>query len=429
MEANLGSVSCEQFYLPAKAALGKMLKSIWIAGWCIIACTASAPGVPTFYKNVLPILQANCQTCHRPGELAPMSFLTYQSTRPWGAAIKEAVLLKKMPPWNADPAYGHFANDRTLAKRDIDTLVAWVSAGAPAGDAKDAPKPVQFVEGWNIGKPDVILSMAKDFEVPASGTLPYQYFDIPTGFTEDKWVQAFEIRPSNRTIVHHIFAFVHEPNWRRGTGDDGFGEYLPLFAPGNIPRMLAPGQARLIKAGSTITFQIHYTPNGKPARDRTCIGLVFSKTHPKERVFSVQVMNRGFRIPPGNANYPVEASLTLQGSARIVALSPHMHFRGKSFQFRLVRPGESKVLLNVPRFDFGWQLEYVLAEPLPVTAGMRIECSAHFDNSRNNPLNPDSTKEVRWGELTSDEMMAGFAEVAIPAEANPSNLTRQTRTK
>jgi len=409
----------------------------------ILLAPVCLSAAPTFYKDVLPVLQNNCQSCHRAGEAAPMPLMTYQDARPWAKAIKQAVLTKKMPPWFADPEFGHFSNDRTLAAADVDTLAKWVDGGAPAGNAKDAPKPVEFTEGWNIGKPDVILEMPAEYQVPANGTIEYQHFIVPTGFTEDKWVQVVELRPGNRAVVHHAAVFVRPPEsrWLRQVkageaasgkqAEAGLGlaeELLDFHVPGSVPHRLPPGQAKLIKAGSDLVFQMHYTANGKPATDRTRIGIVFAKQPPRERIFTLQIANRGFVIPPGDADYAVDAKLTVQDNARIVALNPHMHLRGKSFEFRVAAPGsDPKVLLRVPRYDFSWQLQYYLSEPLQLAAGARIECTAHYDNSPNNKFNPDATKEVRWGDQSWEEMMVGTADVAIDAAMNPMDLYRPKR--
>jgi hypothetical protein len=374
-----------------------------------------------------------------------MSFLTYQDTRPWAKAIRQAVITKKMPPWLADPSYGHFANDRGLAKADLDTLIAWADAGAPGGNPKDAPKPIEFTEGWNIGKPDVILEMPSEYQVPASGTVEYQHIIVPTGFTEDKWIQVVELRPGNRSVVHHSAVFVRPPDskWLRQAklGEPASGkqaqvgqglaeELLDFHVPGSVPHALPAGQAKLIPAGSDLVFQMHYTTSGKPATDRTRLGIIFSKEPPRERIFTLQIANRGFAIPPGESNYPVEAKVVVQDNARIVALNPHMHLRGKSFEFRVVPPnGEPQVLLSVPRYDFAWQLQYYLAEQLSLSPGTRIECYARFDNSPNNPANPDPTKEVRWGDQSWEEMMVGTVDVAIDAKMNPMDLYRPKRAK
>ena len=438
------------------------LLSLFVGSVAVVSA-ATAPPQVTFYKDVLPVLQKNCQTCHRPGEAAPMAFLSYDGTRPWAKAIKAAVLTKKMPPWDADPHYGTFSNDRSLSQADIDTLVSWTDANAPAGNAKDAPKPINWVEGWRIEKPDVVFSMPKAFDVPASGTIDYQYVVIPTGFTEDKYVQMAEARPGARQAVHHIIAFIREPGspWlkdaqpgvpfvprerqreaqaqqqqngqqRRGGGDQslgGFGgDMLAGYAPGTMPDILRPGQAKLVKAGSDIVLQLHYTANGKTAEDISKVGLVFAKDKPTERVLSLAVSNPGFAIPPGDSNYRVDAKLTLQDDSTLLNFLPHMHFRGKDFDYRITYPsGEKETLLSVPHYDFNWQLTYELAKPKLLPKGSVIECTAHFDNSPNNKYNPDPTKEVHWGEQTWEEMMIGFFDVAVPFDKTAMDLMRPKR--
>ncbi len=422
------------------------LSLLCILGSVTLVSAETVSGLVTFYKNVLPILQKNCQTCHRPGELAPASFLSYEGTRPWAKSIKSAVLTKKMPPWFADAHYGQFANDRSLGESDIQTLVAWVDAGAPAGDPKEAPKPLEWVEGWSIGKPDAVISMPVEYRVPASGTVDYQYIVIPTGFTEDKYVQLAEARPGNPKLVHHIIAFVREPGnpWLKDakpgvpyvphdrelspedrkkqqdaeaklTGIPFPGDYLVDYAPGTIPQRMKPGQAKLIKAGSDLVLQMHYTANGTAGTDLSKIGLVFSKTPPTERVLTVNTANMTFSIPPGSPDTEVDSKMTLQQDAALVNLFPHMHFRGSSFEYRATYPsGEKEVLLRVPNYDFNWQLTYDLAREKKLPKGTVIECEAHFDNSPNNRFNPDPSKEVHYGEQTWEEMMIGFFDVAVP---------------
>jgi hypothetical protein len=395
-----------------------------------------AAGDPTFYKDVLPILQERCQECHRAGEIGKMPLMTYQQTRPWAAAIKESVLLKKMPPWFADPHYGKFANDRSLTKEQIDTLTAWAEHGAKEGNAKDAPKPRQWEEGWNIPKPDLVLQIAKPFAIPASGTVDYHYVVLPTKFTEDKWVRMSETRPTDRSVVHHMVIFVRDPEskWLRGEAEPGVpflppkaqgrndigggnNEILTVYTPGMVPDVLAPNQARLIKAGSDLVLQIHYTTNGKATTDQTKIGLVFSKEPPTERVMSVPMSNARFVIPPGDPNYEVVGRGRPVNAARIVSFFPHMHLRGKDFEYRMVLPnGETQTLLRVPKYDFNWQLAYKPAEDIAVPAGSRFEYTAHFDNSPNNPNNPDPKAEVRFGEQSWEEMAVAFMDLAVDAK-------------
>ena len=417
---------------------------------------ASAATTPTFYKDVLPVLQKDCQTCHRPGEAAPMSLLTYDQARPWAKSIKQAVVTKKMPPWFADEHYGKFSNDRSLPQADIDTLVNWVDAGSPAGKAADAPKPIDWVEGWRIGKPDVVLSMPVAFSVPASGTIDYQYIVVPTGFTEDKYVQMAEARPGNPAVVHHILTFIREPGnpWLRnlkpgvpfdareaekeaaenasrnpraqqGRGQQAisFGDNVAGYAPGTMPDILKPGEAKLIPAGSDIIFQVHYTANGTAGTDISKLGLVFAKGPVEKRVLSLAVTTANFAIPPGDPNYEVKARMTLQQDATLINMLPHMHFRGKDFTYRVTYPsGESETLLEVPHYDFNWQLTYELAKPKVLPKGTVIDCVAHYDNSPNNRFNPDPTKEVHYGEQTWEEMMFGFFDVSVPMNVSAMDL-------
>ncbi len=404
---------------------------------------------PTYTKDVAPIVQKNCQTCHRAGEAAPFPLLTYEEARPWASSIKLVVQQKIMPPWFADPAYGHFSNDRALTAKEISTLVAWANAGAPEGDPKDAPPPVNFVEGWGIPKPDKIFELPRAFAVPASGMVEYQYVIFPTGFTEDKWVQMAEARPTERSVVHHIIAYVREPgsNYFKDQKTGVFFEapppqadektdrsalpsdFLVGYAPGQPAEILSPGQAKLIKAGSDIVLEVHYTPTGKATTDRTRVGIVFAKEPPKERVLTLSASNGTFKIPPGDPNHRVDASFEVLRDVKLSSLHPHMHMRGKDFGYRLVFPnGETRTILRVPAYNWRWQLWYNLAEPIALPKGTKIECTAHFDNSPNNPENPDATKTVIWGQQNWDEMMVGFFNLVFDAKVPRQALLPQEET-
>ncbi len=418
-----------------------------VMGSCLVASAATtSTSSVTYSKDIAPILQEHCQGCHRPGEAAPMSLLSYKEARPWAKSIKEAVLLKKMPPWFADPHYGHFRNDRSLAQKDIDALVAWADLGAPEGNPKDAPKPRQFVDGWNIGTPDLVLEMPAAFNVPASGTVDYQYVILPYKFTEDRWVQMAETRPGNRALVHHVIAFIRDAksNWNRDKepgvvfvpdkhkeGEGGIsGDMLAGFAPGMPPIVLEPGQGRLVKAGSDVVFQLHYTANGKEGTDKTRVGIVFCKEPPKERVMTMGATNNKFVIPAGDANYEVHSEIEIQHEVKMSALLPHMHLRGKDFEYKLVFPtGETQTILSVPHYDFGWQLWYEPVNDIVLPKGTKVSCTAHFDNSPNNPNNPDAKKEVRWGDQSWEEMMIGFFSVAFPADMDPKVLYPERKPK
>src|SRR5713226_1736930 len=297
--------------------VGKFMKYLCILLAGTLCCAGYALGQepnnppPTFTKDVAPILQKHCQTCHRPGEAAPFSMLTYEDTLPWAAVMKMVVTRKIMPPWFADPRYGHFANERSLSAGEIRTLVAWVNGGARKGATEDMPPPVKdFVQGWGIPTPDVVFQLPKPFSVPATGVIDYQYVIVPTGFTEDKWVQALEVRPTDRAVVHHIIAYLREP------GSDYFkdqkpgvfftappktdgktdtsalpSDFLVGYAPGQPAEILRAGEGKLIKAGSDIVFEVHYTPNGKPTTDQTKLGLVLSKSVPKDRILTLSASN------------------------------------------------------------------------------------------------------------------------------------------
>lgn len=412
---------------------------------CLSLVASAATGPVTFSKDVAPILQKNCQGCHRPGEAAPMSLESYQQARPWAKAIKQAVIARKMPPWFADPQFGHFRNDRSLAQKDIDTLVAWVDAGAPEGDPKDLPKPAEFVDGWNIGRPDIVYEMPEPFQVPTSGTIEYQYVILPYQFPEDRWVQMAEVRPGNRAVVHHVIAYIRDSSskWMRdkkageifvpeadakGERPSLNGDLLAGFAPGLPPSVLEPGQGRLIKAGSDIVLQLHYTANGKAGEDRTKVGVVFTKQPPQQRVMTLAAANNKFTIPPGDSNYKVDADFELGHDAKLSALLPHMHLRGKDFEYRLIYPtGEKETILRVPHYDFGWQLWYHPVSDIQLPKGTKIAVTAHYDNSPNNKNNPDPTKAVKWGDQSWEEMMIGFFDVTFPADLDPKQLFPQRK--
>ncbi|MEP7366601.1 MAG: cytochrome c [Acidobacteriota bacterium] len=392
----------------------------------------------TFYKDALPIIQKNCQGCHRPGEAAPMAFMTYEGTRPWAKAMKQAVLQKKMPPWFADPHVGKFTNDRSLSEADSQKLVAWVDAGAPAGNAKDAPAPIAYTEGWTIGKPDKVIEFPEPIPVAATGTIEYTYIIVPTGLTEDKWIQRAEARPDKRSQVHHIIAFVRQPEnkWFRDYpigkpfipkkgGSNGTGEFLTGFAPGSPAESLRPGQAKLIKAGADIVFQMHYTANGTAAEDLSKIGIVYSTEPVKQRVLTLAAQDNKFVIPAGAPNHRVDGAITLHKDTELISLLPHMHLRGKAMEISALYPtGEREKLLWVPAYDFNWQLWYQMPEGKILPAGTKIEATGYFDNSANNKANPDATQEVKYGDQSWEEMMFGFFDVAIDANINPVDVIR-----
>ena len=320
-----------------------------------------------------------------------------------------------MPPWHADPAHGKFKNDRRLTPQEKETIIGWVDGGMKEGNPKDLPPPPKFTDGWNIGTPDVILT-AREYEVPAEGTINYQYFIVPTNFKEDKWVRAAEVRPGNRNVVHHVIVMVAEPGemLRKGAlARDGI-QGLVGFAPGQAAVSLPDGEAKLVKAGSVLVFQMHYTTNGTAQKDRTSIGLLFAKKPVRKVMMGGAAMNRSFVIPAGEGNYQVVSRYLFRQDAHITDLMPHMHVRGNDFEYKLIYPdGTSKIILSVPKWDFNWQTRYELAEPVAAPKGSRLECVAHFDNSTKNKWNPDPTKDIRWGQQTWDEMMIGFVSFTL----------------
>ncbi len=364
-----------------------------------------------------------------------MPLVTYRQTRPWASAIRQATQQRVMPPWFADPCCGHFANDPSLTPEQIETIAAWVRAGAPEGDAKDSPPAVHWLKGWNIDAPDAVFTMPRAKPIPATGEIGYQYIIVPTGFKEDRWVSMSEMRPGHRSVVHHAVAYIREPGskWLRGapvgvpfTSDDmttpelqrdatwTTSDLLLVYAPGSSPDRWPEGFAKLLPAGSDIVFQIHYTTNGHATSDRTSIGLVFAKEPPRKRVLTLQLTNDRFVIPPGVPNQWVEVHGSFPNDALLLSFFPHMHLRGKSFEYNILKPDRGvTTLLRVPHYDFYWQLSYRLAEPMPLKAGTVLQAVATFDNSRNNPHNPDPTAAVTWGGQTSSEMLVGFFDVAV----------------
>ena len=430
----------------------------------------------TFNKDIAPIFFKNCTECHRPGEAAPMSLLSYKEARPWAKSIKEKVVSKQMPPWHADPHVGKFSNDRRLSQAEISAIAAWVDGGAVEGNPKDLPPAPKFTQGWVIGKPDLVLSMSEEFTLEASGPDEYQYFEIPTNFKEDKYVQMAEARPGNRAIVHHIIAFVQPPSkegsqqahkmskeeiekmraqWEKdsifrkegflmrmkpdvpvyddgcqlasgGSGEkrDGTGagdrnlDLLVGFAPGMNPGVMEPGQVKRIPAGSKLVLQMHYSKaTGKVEKDRSQIGLIFAKTPPDKHVYTRPVSNNYFSIPPGAEHHKVTACWTTKDDIHLITLMPHMHLRGAAQKIEAFYPdGRSEVLLDVPNYSFSWQTVYYLNEPKAIPKGTRFVVTSFFDNSEKNKYNPDPKATVRFGEPTYDDMMIGWLSFTLDSE-------------
>jgi hypothetical protein len=418
------------------------MPKVFLAG-LIAAMTAAAATPVTFNKDVLPVLQKNCQQCHRPGEMAPMSLLTYTDARPWAKAMKQAVATKKMPPWFAEK--GHFANDRSLSQAEIDTIVAWADGGAVEGNAKDKPAPISFPDGWNL-KPDMIVEMPKEFHVPAKGTINYQNIKVKVNFPEDMWVVAAEMRAGNPKVVHHGRVIVLPPGaaWMSKAaygeayeeGSEGMGgakegtDLLGKYNPGlGAQSFDVDGSAKFIPKGSDLVFNLHYTSVGTPETDRTKVGLVFAKHPPATRYWMSPGTPAAFNlvIPAGDKNAEVVSEVTVGvDGAKLVYIQPHMHLRGKDYELRVTYPtGESETVFK-GEWNFDWQIGYQLAKPLPIPKGTKILAIAHYDNSPNNKFNPDPSKTILWGDQNWDEMQSGFLGLVFDAKTDVSKVFIQS---
>jgi peroxiredoxin/mono/diheme cytochrome c family protein len=395
------------------------------ASGCVISRVAKpkATGKITYAQQVSRILQKNCQECHRPGQIGPMSLLTFEDAVAWSDTMREVVGDGRMPPWHADPRYGQFSNDRRLSKEDRETLLSWLDHGTPRGDDKDLPPARRFSADWTIGKPDLIVKMPRAYAVPAKtpkGGIPYQYFTVDPGFKEDRWIQRAEARPGAAAVVHHIVLFIVP----RGEllNPDAPGAVLCGTAPGDMPLDLPVGLAKKVPAGARLIFQMHYTPNGKAYRDQSSVGLIFAKEPPRHRLLTKPIYNPSFltrfdKIPAGADNYKIEAEHVFTEDSHLLHFMPHMHLRGKDFLYEAIYPdGKKETLLYVPRYDFGWQSVYRLAKPLAMPKGSKLHCLAHFDNSAKNPNNPDPKQTIYWGDQTWEEMMIGWIDYYLDGE-------------
>jgi hypothetical protein len=422
---------------------GLIVLTATLLGASPLAAAETTQSGATFYRDVLPILQANCQTCHRPGEVAPMSLLTYEQARPWAKAIQKAVVTKQMPPWFADPAYGHFANDKRLSTKQIEIINAWVDAGAPAGNEADGPKPLAFNSGWNI-KPDVVVEMPKAFPLPARGTINYKYILVKANFPEDMWVSAAEMRPGNSKVLHHGKVWVRPPGskWMENavpgeayeleTQRDIIGvnsieqgnDILGKFNPGlGAQRFDIDGAAKFVPKGSDLVFEMHYTTDGEATTDVSRIGLVLAKAAPQTRYyFHAGPTANNLAIPAGDQNAEVVSEITFGEDARLVYAQPHMHLRGKDFEMRLVTPDKKMTTVLKGSWNFEWQMGYQYAEPIALPKGSKLQLIVHFDNSAANRFNPDPTKKIVWGPQNWDEMSNCFIGVLFPTSTSPDKV-------
>lgn len=383
------------------------------------------------------ILETRCLACHQPGGIAPMSFHSATAMRPWAAAMRQSIAKGAMPPWHADePSSAHLSAVRALSANEKKILLDWLASPSLSKE-NFTLTPAKPSTNWQLGTPDLILTIPAA-EVPASGTLQYTFLVSKLNFDSDRWIAAAEWKIDQRQVVHHINAFVRPPGSsyvreappgrlyvasrseraarRSDEREIDRRELLLGYEPGYSPQPWGPGRAKLIRAGSDMVFEIHYTASGKATRDSSSLALYFAKTPPTERVLTISPADSNLAIPPGDPNYESRVSATLLDDAKLVSLQPHMHLRGKAYRIDL---NSNRTLLNVPRYDFNWQTTYFLKEPLPLKKGDTLLCTAWFDNSPNNRANPDPTKTILWGDQSWEEMNVGFMEIAIPAGRDP----------
>ena len=447
---------------------------------------AAAPAAPTFNKDIAPIFFANCTTCHRPGEIAPMSLMSYAESRPWAKAIASKVADGTMPPWHADPQYGTFVGARRLTDAQKALIAKWVAAGAPEGTAADLPAAPTYTDGWNI-TPDVVLSMQEDYPIPATGEVPYQYLEVPANFAEDRYISDWEFRPGDPRAVHHMLLYLKAPKdvaeaqmkrqqgmmlqrmfgpkpaagtprqvppfefaccveipmgqsggrplppeQQKDLGPNyrprpiGMAQGMGGFSPGGSIRHFPEGTGMRIPAGYSLVFQMHYTSYGKATTDRSKIGLKFTKTAPKTILNTLALINASLSIPPGAADYTIDNTMTFNRETVIYSLIPHTHVRGTGWHYEAIYPdGRKEVILNVPKYDFNWQHEYIFTQPLRMPAGSKLYAKAWYDNSTRNKSNPDATKTVTWGDQTWEEMMYTSITFFMPPAPAPTAAQQQ----
>jgi thiol-disulfide isomerase/thioredoxin/mono/diheme cytochrome c family protein len=389
-----------------------------------------APTTVTYHNQVARILQNNCVECHRAGGVAPFALESYEDAKSHAGMIRKQVEKGVMPPWFAAPpapgAHSPWSNDRSLAAQDKADLLAWLqSANKPAGNPADAPLPRQFSSAWAIGEPDAIFELPRAVAVKAEGTMPYQFLTVQTSFPEDRWVSAYEIMPTAREVVHHVIVKVHDRGVATRDAEEGTEGYWAAYVPGNSSRVLPEGYGKKLPAGATISFQIHYTPNGKALNERMRLGVKFAKEPPNYAVHVAAVPKITINIPPGAANHVETQTQRVPADLTVSAFMAHMHVRGKAFKYELLHAdGRAETLLDIPRYDFNWQLRYELAEPRRLPAGSTLKITAVFDNSAGNPANPDPGATVRWGQQTFQEMMIGYVEFYTAADS-PVRSTRK----
>lgn len=371
----------------------------------------------TYSSHIAKIIQDNCQSCHRPLQIAPFRLTSYESVRGWSAMIYSVLEQDRMPPWNADHSYdGDFVNERNIPDNDKKMLMSWIQNGMARGNPQEDPPKKSWPGKWRIGKPEKVYSMQKLYAVPAEGVVEYQYFRIPTNFRKDMWIKAIEAKPGAADVVHHIIAFAVDRNNKSSRGGDLLNDgFLCATVPGDTPSIYTKGRAKKLPAGCDLVFQVHYTTNGKKRKDKSRIAMIFTHDPVEEEVHTRGISNFNFEIPPGASNHEVRGSITLNEDTLILSFYPHMHFRGKDWKYIAHYPdGTQKELLHVPSYDYNWQESYILKEPILLPKGTKLECVAHYDNSSNNFMNPDSSITVRYGDQSWEEMFFGFIDYVIP---------------
>ncbi|MFP6585061.1 MAG: cytochrome c, partial [Candidatus Hydrogenedentota bacterium] len=372
----------------------------------------------TYTKDVAPILNKACVTCHRPGQVGPMSLMSYKEVRPWAKSIRKQVAERSMPPWHATESKVGFTNDRSLTDEEIATITEWIDTGVNRGKRSDMPKPTKFPKSgtWQLGDPDLVVNLP-EVEVPGGGPDVFKNLPGIVNLKEEKWMTAIEILPSNTKVAHHVIAFQS-----RGFNPDPVGGWLGAWASGTDPMMFPKGTGRVMKTGHSIIGNMHYHPTETDEVDQTRIGLHFATKEDgiEKELTNMWVMNSGFKIPAGDANHEVISSMLFRQDGKIMAFAPHMHYRGKDFRYTATYPdGTQELLLSVDNYDFNWQTNYLLETPIDIPAGTTVECVAHFDNSVDNPVNPDPTRDITFGNESYDEMMIGFLDFIVDDGIRP----------
>lgn len=366
-------------------------------------------GSINYHNRISRILQNNCLTCHHQGGAGPFPLETYAQVMAKRKTIRFVIEDQIMPPWGAKHEPGKWLNDMTLGEIDENDLLAWIENGSPEGDLKDAPQPLDWPTGWKIGKPDLVLQIPQAIQIPAEGAVKYQYVKVRNPLKEGRWIKAMELKPTAPQVVHH--ALVFRADEARGGGLQG---YFMGLVPGETTSVFDEGFGKYLPAGQELVIQLHYTANGKATSDQTELGFVFYDKKPAREIITLAAGTRNFVIPPGDKNHKVVADYDVKVPGTIISFAPHTHLRGKAFRYDLIYPdGHSLELIDIPRYDFNWQMRYRLAKPVFVPLGSKIRATAWYDNSADNPANPDSTKEVRFGEQTWDEMMIGYFEAYV----------------